>query len=232
MSRKVQICKKKFEKIKKCISSGHTAKNSKMAEAKKNQTLPPSIFDWNWYIIHIGPTMIYANFATVLGPMTDFMAVFRFWRLKWPKFRNFTKFPSWKCYWPNYFLIASIEVQICKNNWENVKKYDHYGHTAKKWQNGWGQKNLTLPSPILKKTIIHRLCNPHDDLWKFSSWYQACGRFYSHFFDFSWRKWPKMWKNLAKCCQDTPILYGNSQRQMRGVFPCNFVCWIWFWAQN
>ena len=199
---------------------------------QKNQTLPPSIFDWNWYIIHIGPTMIYANFATVMGPMADFMAVFRFWRLKWPKFRNFTKFPSWKCYWPNYFLIASIEVQICKNNWENVKKYDHYGHTAKKWQNGWGQKNLTLPSPILKKTIIHRLCNPHDDLWKFSSWYQACGRFYSHFFDFSWRKWPKMWKNLAKCCQDTPILYGNSQRQMRGVFPCNFVCWIWFWAQN
>ena len=54
------------------------------------------------------------------------------------------------------------------------------------------------------ETLIHQLCNPHDDLWKFSSWYQACGRFYSHFFDFSWQKWPKMWKNLAKCCQDAP----------------------------
>ena len=154
--------------------------------------------------------MIYANFAIELGPMADFMAVFRFWRLKWPKFRNVIKCPTWKCYWPNYFLIVSIEVQICKNNWENVKKYDHYGNTAKKWQNGWGQKNRTLPSPILKKTIIHRLCNPHDDLWKLSSCYQACGRFYSHFFDFSWRIWPKMWKNLAKCCQDAPISYGNS----------------------
>ena len=45
MSKKVQFAKKNRKKKKKYISYGHTAKNSKMAEAKKNQTLPPSIFD-------------------------------------------------------------------------------------------------------------------------------------------------------------------------------------------
>ena len=45
MSKKVQFAKKNRKKKKKYISYGHTAKNSKMAEAKKNRTLPPSIFD-------------------------------------------------------------------------------------------------------------------------------------------------------------------------------------------
>ena len=40
----------------------------------------------------------------------------------------------------------------------------------------------------------------------------------------------EIWKNLAKCCQDTPIFYGNSQRQVRGVFPRNFGRWIRFRA--
>ena len=39
-------------------------------------------------------------------------------------------------------------------------------------------------------------------------------------------------KDMSNCCQDTPILYGNTQRQMRGVFPCNFGWGTRFRAQN
>ena len=39
-------------------------------------------------------------------------------------------------------------------------------------------------------------------------------------------------KDMSNCCQDTPILYGNTQRRMRGVFPCNFGWGTRFRAQN
>ena len=38
--------------------------------------------------------------------------------------------------------------------------------------------------------------------------------------------------DMSNCCQDTPILYGNTQRRMRGVFPCNFGWGTRFRAQN
>ena len=42
----------------------------------------------------------------------------------------------------------------------------------------------------------------------------------------------KFSKDMSNCCQDTPILYGNTQRRMRGVFPCNFGWRTRFRAQN
>ena len=86
-----------------------------------------------------------------------------------------------------------------------------------------------MPPPLLWIEIIFIKNNL---LWSHCIRYEQCTQ-----------KWPKKKrkiirpilmtpKNLAKCCQDTPILYGNTQRQMRGVFQHNFGCWFRFRAQN
>ena len=106
-----------------------------------------------------------------------------FCNFKGYKFANFkdVQRPSYKSYWPNFFLTMSKKVQFAKKKSKKEKKIHFLWTHGQKQQNGWGQKKSNItPFDFWSKLIYHKY-RPNDDLCQFCHWNGAYGRFYGRF---------------------------------------------------